>query len=268
LLVDPSGKLIEQLGLDFNTGPFVFAGLCLLIASIVTHIFLRPDPLEISRQISPNGISTSPTGHEDLENVRSIRQIFSKPAVVLSVSSMAIGQIVMVLLMVITPLHMNQHQHDTRAISWVIMAHTVGMFGMSWINGMLIDRFGRRVMIVSGAMILVLACLLAPISSSVPMLAISLYFLGLGWNFCFVAGSSLLSKQLTAVERGRIQGIGEVIVALSAGIGSFISGFIFAEGEILAVSILGLVLTFTLLGVVFWSRISGRPTEILSVSQS
>jgi hypothetical protein len=58
-----------------------------------------------------------------------------------------------------------------------------------------------------------------------------------------------------------------MIVAISAGIGSLSSGFIFAEGDIFAVSITGLILSLVLLGVVAWFRIGGRPAAILTVPQ-
>ena len=141
---------------------------------------------------------------------------------------------VMVMLMVITPLHMSYNQHDTQAISLVIMAHTMGMFGLSWLTGRLIERFRRLPMIAAGSLILVLAAVLAPISDGVPLLALALFFLGLGWNFAFIAGSSLLSKRLETHERGRVQGAGEMAVSTGAGLGSLGSGIIFAGGGIIA----------------------------------
>jgi MFS family permease len=93
---------------------------------------------------------------------------------------------------------------------------------------------------------------------------VALFLLGLGWNFAFVSGSSLLSDQLRAAERGRAQGAGEMSVALGAGLGSLGSGFIFAWGGMLAVSIIGLVFSLTLLGLVFWYRLSQGSRRILA----
>jgi predicted MFS family arabinose efflux permease len=103
-------------------------------------------------------------------------------------------------------------------------------------------------MIIAGTMVLAAACLLAPISVEVPLLALSLFLLGLGWNFCFVAGSSLLSAELRANERGRAQGVSEVAVSLGSGVGSLGTGYIFGQGEMLAVAVVGLVLTLILFG--------------------
>lgn len=97
---------------------------------------------------------------------------------------MVFGQLTMVLVMTITPVHMHHHHHEITAISWVIMAHTLGMFGLSFPVGWLVDRLGRTKMILSGSLILMAACLLAPLSAEVCWLIVALFLLGLGWN-CF-----------------------------------------------------------------------------------
>ena len=258
LLVEPSSSLFEGLGLPAYAGPFLISGLMLLLAAIVIFAFLRPDPQRIGEAIAAEEQQESSDGAEE-EEARSLRQIFSNPMALLAVAAMTIGQLVMTMLMVITPLHMNHNEYGTQSISWVIMAHTLGMFGLSGLTGWLIGRFGRLPMIAAGAVILVGACLLAPLSTGMPILLLSLFLLGLGWNFAFVSGSTLLSDQLVHAERGRAQGAGEMSVAVGAGLGSLGSGLIFVRGDILAVSVIGLLFSVALLGAVLWLRIA-RPS--------
>ncbi|MCA9929873.1 MAG: MFS transporter [Anaerolineales bacterium] len=253
LLVDPSGQLAARYDMPTAAGPFVIATVLYLLALLVAFLFLRPDPLDIGRTIAQTDIDQA-----NPETERPLRQIFSKPLVQLAVASMVIGQLVMVLLMTITPLHMNHHNHGTQAISFVIMAHTLGMFGLSSVTGWLIDKYGRIVMIVIGALVLILSSVMTPFAATVPLLAAALFLLGLGWNFCFVAGSSLLSDALTADERGRAQGAGEVLVALAAGTGSFSTGSVFAHGGITAVSAVGLAFSLALVGILVWHNASRR----------
>ena len=132
------------------------------------------------------------------------------------------------------------------------------MFGLSGVTGWLIDRYGRIVTIVIGAMILILASVLTPLSVEVQSLAVALFLLGLGWNFCFIAGSSLLSDALTANERGRAQGVGEMLVALSAGTGSFSTGGVFAAGGITAVAAVGLGFSLVLVAFLTWLGVSRK----------
>jgi MFS family permease len=155
-------------------------------------------------------------------------QILRQPAAITAVTAMALGQVVMVAIMVITSLHMDDHHHARSDIYSVISAHTFGMFAPSIVSGWLLDRIGRGRMILAGAGILFLACIAAPLSPDVLPLGIALFLLGLGWNFCFVGGSTLLSDQLSPLERSRTQGTNDLLVGLASALISLSSGFIFA----------------------------------------
>ena len=261
-LVTPSGRLAEQWGLAAMAGPFI-AGLALFVlAMLITFVFLRPDPLQIGRieareEEKRNGPPAA---------ARSLGQLFRHPVAQVAIAAMLVGQLVMTLLMVITPLHMSHHQHQNEAIANVIMAHTLGMFGLSSVTGWLIDRFGRYSMIVIGALLMIVSGLIAPLSTDVPLLALSLFLLGLGWNFCFIAGSSLLAGVLAAGEQGRAQGASEVVVALASGAGSLGSGYLFESMGLPAVSGLGIGLCLALVGMVLllkWRTIpAGKAAEL------
>jgi MFS family permease len=195
---------------------------------------------------------------------RPLREIFANPAVVLAMIAMVVSYFVMAFLMVITPLHMSHHNHSTSAISTVIMAHTLGMFGFSWLTGWLIDRWGRLNMILVGGVILLAACIVAPLSLHVPVLGLALFLLGLGWNFGFVAGSSLLSDALAARERGRAQGLSEAIVGITAGGASLSVGLVFQQGDYILVSIIGFVLTLAMMVAAVWLGQKGVAQKLVS----
>lgn len=251
LLVEPSGILVESAGLPSQTGPFLLGLVLLSVALLLVWTLLRPDPKTLAVTEETEAGAASVSGPPLL-------QLFANAPVLMSLSAMTIGQLVMTFVMVITPLHMDHLHHTTRDISLVIMAHTLGMFGLSWLTGGLIDRYGRVTMIFSGGALLVTAALLAPISSGVLSLAIALFLLGLGWNFCFVAGSSLLATSVAAHEKGRVQGASDVVVALSSGLGSLSSGLVFAAGGIVSVSGLALALVLALLLGTSWFSWSRR----------
>ena len=123
---------------------------------------------------------------------------------------------------------MRDHEHELGDISLVISAHTFGMYAFSILSGRLSDRFGRRPIILFGTSTLILACLAATLSPEVLPLGLALFLLGLGWNFCFVGGSTLLADQLSVLERARTQGFNDLLVGLASAIGSLSSGMIFA----------------------------------------
>jgi MFS family permease len=171
--------------------------------------------------------------------------------------AMAFGQMVMVLVMVITSLHMRDHQHALGAISVVISAHTFGMFAFSIVSGRLADRFGRKPIILAGSATLVVACIAASLSPDVLPLGVSLFLLGLGWNFCFVGGSTLLADQLSLAERGKTQGFNDLMVGMASALGSLSSGIIYAAVGYEAMAIISAaVAVIPLLAVLTWSPIS------------
>lgn len=268
-LVEPSTALAEGRGIEAMAGPYFLAAILLLLAAGVVFALLRPDPQAISLQMAAEASvgADHAAGEGAADPGRSLGTIFRDPIAFLAVTAMVIGQAVMTLLMVITALHMSRNGHDFGAISFVIFAHTLGMFGLSPATGWLVERLGRLVMITVGALVLIAACLLAPLSTALPLLALSLFLLGLGWNFSFVAGSALLSKQLEAGERGRAQGAGEVAVAAAAGVSGFGSGFVFAAGGITAVSLIGVALSLALLGLTVWRMVPRRAAEALAPGQ-
>jgi MFS family permease len=145
---------------------------------------------------------------------------------------------------------MDQHDHGKSAISVVFMAHTLGMFAISPITGRLIERYGRVNIILSGAVVLITSAVIAPLSTQLPVPITSMLLLGVGWNFCFIGGTSLLADALTTDERGRAQGVNEALVAAVAGLGSLSSGIIFDVGGFMVVSAAGLLLTLVLTGMI------------------
>jgi MFS family permease len=158
---------------------------------------------------------------------RPIFEILRQPAATTAVTAMVLGQVVMVAIMVITSLHMEDHQHNRADIYTVISGHTFGMFAPSIVSGWLLDKWGRGRMILIGSFTLLLACVTAPLSPDVLPLSVALFLLGVGWNFCFVGGSTLLADQLSAVERSRTQGTNDLLVGLASAFISLSSGFIF-----------------------------------------
>ncbi len=84
------------------------------------------------------------------------------------------------------------------------------------------------------------------------MLATGLFLLGLGWNFCYVAGSALLADHLRLAEKGQVQGINDTLISLSAGIGSLGSGLVFAGIGFAAMNWLGLLFALVPAGLIIF----------------
>jgi MFS family permease len=231
-------------GYNKMIGPYVASFVLIALAAVAVFILLRPDPRELGREVARLYPEPDVNGGQ----VRNFLQILRIPAAAVAVVAMVFSQAVMVMLMGITALYMKDNQHELVAISVVISAHTFGMYAFSIFSGQLADRWGRGQVILVGGAGLVLACILAPLSTALVALSLSLFLLGLGWNFCYVGGSSLLADQLNHLERSKIQGTNDLLVGLATALGSFISGLIFAAMGYGMVGIIGALLALIPLG--------------------
>lgn len=253
LLVAPSGRIMASLGLDPDIGPWAAAALLCGLAALITFLFLRPDPATVARSIAAAEHEARPKEVEDTPQVvRPLSALLMVPRVQLAILAVLISQTVMVVLMVMTPLHMEHYQHSREEISMVIALHTLGMFGLSPLTGYLIDRFGRIPMLFAAALTLAASALLAPVSTHEYVLAFALFLLGLGWNFGYVSGASLLADTLKGKERASVQGVNDALVFFAAGFGSLGAGPLFERGGFQLVSLAGLMLPLALIGFIWW----------------
>jgi MFS family permease len=257
LLVGPMGTLAGTLGMDELAGAYIATLVLFAISAVVVFVGLRPDPRDLGKQVAAAHPDPSFTATGE---ARPIFEILRQPAALVAVSAMALGQVVMVAIMVITSLHMSDHQHDLSDISAVIASHTFGMFAFSVISGRLADKWGRGPVILTGASTLLLSCIVAPLSPNVFPLAVALFLLGLGWNFCFVGGSALLADQLSPLERSRTQGMNDLLVGLASATGSLGSGIVFAASNYTVIAIVaGVLALIPFLMSLFWVRRKPAP---------
>lgn len=252
----PMSGFVVSLGMDELAGAYATTLILFSIAAVLVFIGLRPDPRELGRDVAKQYPSEIPHGE-----ARPIFQILRQPAAITAVTAMALGQVVMVAIMVITSLHMEDHNHNRADIYSVISAHTFGMFAPSIFSGWLLDKIGRGKMILIGSLTLLLSCITAPLSPDVLPLGISLFLLGLGWNFCFVGGSALLSDQLSPVERSRTQGTNDFLVGLASAIISLSSGIIFNATSYLMMAIIAGALSLVPMFMAL-SYMKGKPVPV------
>lgn len=228
-----------------TTGPWVMAVFMFGLSFLISILFLRPEPALVARQY------VYQSKHQAGEDSRhKLMDLLRLPNVQLAILSMLICQTVMSTLMTITPWHMHRADHSNATVSLVISAHVMGMFGLSAVTGYLIDRYGRIPMMVVAALTLVASAIIAPLSTQLPYLLVGLFLLGLGWNFGYIAGSSMLADALSGSDRTRVAGFNDMLVAFCAGLGTLSSGFLYGLGGFVLVSIGGGLLALLLLALV------------------
>jgi MFS family permease len=222
-LVAPVSLLAESFAKPGLAGPYAASATFFAIGAVVVALLLRPDPRDLARLVVRTpGVAGSTAG------ARSLSAILGDSGVRAAMITMTLSQAVMTMLMVITSLHMSHHDHGLASISAVMSVHVLGMFAFSMVAGRLADRWGRRRLIAAGAACLVGSGLAAAPSVSVVALGAGLFLLGLGWSFCYVGASTLLSDRLGPAERARVQGLNDALLTGTAALGSLLSGVVFS----------------------------------------
>lgn len=166
--------------------------------------------------------SAAPT--ESREVTRPLTQIAAQPAFIVAVAGGVVGYGVMNLLMTATPLAMNLCGHSYGAAATVISWHVIGMFAPSFVTGSLIQRFGVLRVMLAGVG-LNLGCIAVALAGvAVWNFWLALVLLGVGWNFLYIGGTTLLTETHRPSERARVQGANDVCIFILMAMSSASSG--------------------------------------------
>ncbi|MGI9584217.1 MAG: MFS transporter [Acidimicrobiia bacterium] len=235
LLIGPTSVFASTLGFDELVGPIVVGIIGFSLGSILMFVGLRPDPLTLAYV----------EHHEDADATPDpMASILRRSTVRVSLVALMASQSVMVLVMVMTPLHIRANDGGLATVGWVMMAHTLGMFAIAPVTGKLVDRYGPRRFIAVSVGTFIAACTITAMASSAntPTLIVGLFLLGVGWNFGFVSGSTLLQEGLPIVNRLKAQGFADSITWISGAAAAALSGVVVAGTSYTTLSILGAVL--------------------------
>ena len=185
--------------------------------------------------------------YEDHKNTKShsnfqietVKKLLKNIKIVQSIVSAGFGYFTMAIIMTATPLHMHLFNKFTLfETSVVIQLHVIGMFLPSLFSGDLIKKYGNTNIIYSGVLILFLSIFLNTYFSNYYSYMAGLILLGIGWNFLFVSGSSLLVISYEDKDKFTAQGLNDFIVFSTQGIGSLSAGFLLYYSNWIVINLL------------------------------
>ncbi|WP_433130707.1 MFS transporter [Micromonospora sp. CA-240977] len=228
-------------GLPPLAGPFAFSSVAFVLAAVVLLGLLRPDPLLTARRLAAavapaTGGGTPAAAPVGARAPRGAGMwaawsvVRGRPAARLGIAAVAVGHLVMVAVMSMTPVRLGESHADAdvlRLVGIVLSLHIAGMYALSPLVGWLTDRLGRRAVILGGVGLLLAACAVAGTAGHhTPRLSVGLVLLGLGWSGTMVAGSTLLSESVPAWVRPSVQGLSDLIMGLAGAGAAVASGFV------------------------------------------
>lgn len=187
----------------------------------------------------------------DNRPARPLGEIVRQPVFLASFANNGIGNAVMMFMMTATPIAAIACQHTIAQGAQIIEWHLVGMYAPSFFSGWLLQRYGNPAMLVSGIALSALAAVVALCSTSLVAFYVALLCLGIGWNFMFVGGTTLLASSYRPAERARTQAASEFSTAVLTACATLAAGQVLEiwgwQGVNLAVlPALGLALVITL----------------------
>jgi len=239
------GEAISALtGLTVYASAFAVAAVFLALAGIVVTIWLRPDPLLTlqastlsTRPAAPTAVRPRKQGLRRLGTV-----IRTNPRARFAVVAIVTAQIVMVAVMTMTPVHIAHHGGSVTIVGITISLHVLGMYALSPVVGILADRFGPRLTVGVGIVILLASLVIgATRADQTGWLVACLILLGLGWSFVNVSGSALFSSAVDPETRASAQGGVDAVSNLCGATAAFAAGPLLAVSSFATLSLIAMV---------------------------
>ncbi len=188
---------------------------------------------------------------------RRLGEIVSQPTFILAVATAMFGYGVMTLVMTATPLAMTGCGFAFSDTATVIQWHVLAMFGPSFFTGDLIRRFGVINIIIAGTLLNTGAMAINLTGIDITNFTGGLVLLGLGWNFLFIGGTTLVTETYRPEEKAKVQAINDFLLWTTVSVASLSSGVIHTNFGWTAVNMVLAVPMFAIFLGAVWFRISG-----------
>ena len=189
---------------------------------------------------------------------RPLLAIAAQPVFMIAVLAAMVGYGSMSFVMTATPLAMEGHAHSFDDTAFVIQWHALGMFLPSLVSGHLIRIFGAVRIVLAG--VIANFAMIAVVLSGTGVLEYwtGLVLLGIGWNFMFVGGSTLLTETYSPAEKGKVQGVNDFIVFGTNSAASLSSGLIYYWYGWSAIAWTVVTPLLAVFAMAFWLRMKRR----------
>ena len=202
-------------GKDVEAGSLTvlwLAAAAMLVVALVLVVNVRPDPKTIAETIARG---RSEDADAPTDSPMPLAQIVRRPGVIPAMIAALASFGVMVSVMNLTGYVVVEHRHHAQHdVFPIVGAHVLGMYALVLVVGAVIDRVGRRPALSAGLLVMAVSCAGLTWFESVPLIALLLFGLGVGWNISFVAATAQLADLTAPGERGKLLGFNDLLAAL------------------------------------------------------
>ena len=182
---------------------------------------------------------------------RPAQGIFKQPKLILAIVSAAMAYSIMSLIMTATPLSMHEiESYSLESTTRVLQSHILAMYAPSFFSGLLISKLGVFRVIKFGLAVMTLSIFVGSGDPGYIDYWVALIFLGIGWNFLYLGGTTLLTQCYCSSERFRVQAVNDFIVFGLQGFGSLGAGVLLASvgwNGLLTAAVPGLLILLTVI---------------------
>jgi predicted MFS family arabinose efflux permease len=203
----------------------------------------------------------TPTAAEQAAKGRPLAEIAAQPRFIVAVLAGALGYGVMNFLMTSTPIAMGVCGLPYSDAAFVISSHVVAMFAPSFFTGGLIKRFGVLPVMFTGALLNLVSIGIALSGISIAHFWVALVALGLGWNFLYIGGTTLLTDTYRPEERAKAQGTNDQAIFIMMAISSFTSGLTVTSSGWERVNLFALPLVALVAAAIVWYGLHTRTAK-------
>lgn len=257
-LSEAADRLGRGHGLPALAGPFAFSALAFVVAGAVVAVFFRPAASAVRSRTAGDARTVGA--------LAALKWAAAHPTARFAVVLIAVAHATMVMVMVMTPLHMQHHGMSLRLVGVVISLHVLGMYALSPVFGWLADRLGAVWSALGGMAMLVTAVVLGFVAASAPeggaLTALALIVLGLGWSASLISASALLAGTASDHVRLPLQGATDAGMNYAGAAAAALAGPIIAFGGFRAVNVAAaIILVPALAAAAAVLRRTARPHE-------
>ena len=207
------GPQLVKVTADVMVVPFLGTYLAVIVINLIgSGLFLFLD------------IPTPPAPKAGDAAGRTRLELLKTPRVAVAIIVAMVSYALMNLVMTSTPLAVVGCGFEKNTAADVVSAHVVAMFLPSFFTGFFIQKFGVERIMATGLVILALAGVVGLMGVDIENFFAALVLLGIGWNFGFIGATAMLTSAHTPEERGRVQGMNDLLVFGGVTVASLASG--------------------------------------------